>query len=217
MRAPLLQRLLTGILAAILLLTAIGAAAYGLIVLVDAGKEILVAVIAAAASLLSAVFAYVFQRNKELELAAVQKDRELELAAVHQEKELAVIQRKTMQDNYARVLDRLAPYIRNPSHNGDDFTTAHLFTWVVGSPEVVALTSRFMRERTPDSLDALLLAMRKDLALETRPLREVSTQELFPIPAPVGGFLMHGAAAQQAFPAGSSTSAPAAPLRQSGN
>jgi hypothetical protein len=182
----LLQRTLTGILAASLLLTAVGAAAYGLIVLTNVAKEILVAVIAAAASLLSAVFAYVFQRNKELELASVQRDRELE-----------IIQRKTMQENYTRVLEKLAPYVRNPNQGGDDFTTAHLFTWVVGSPKVVGLTSLFIHERTPENLDALLLAMRSDLALESWRLDEATTSGLFPVPPSLGGLRQHSASTPQ--------------------
>src|SRR5438552_980664 len=174
----LIQRLLSGAIAVVFLLIVVGAAGYGLIVLVGAAKEILVVVIVVSASLLSAIFGYVFQRNKELEMAAVQRNKELELA-----------QRKVMQDNYSRILERLAPYIRNPKQSSDDFSTAHLFTWVTGSAEVVRLSSTFMKAKDPESLDELLRAMRKDLMFyDSGSLQGVTTRELFPVPEPQGGF-----------------------------
>lgn len=174
------DRVAAGMLAALLLAVAIAAAGYGLIVLAAAAKEILVSVVAAAASLLSAVFAYAFQRTKDLELAAVQRRRELEVA-----------ERKTKQENYARILERLAPYVRNAGQAGDGFTTAYLHTWVTGSREVVAKTAKFLEDRNYQALDALLCAMRDDLRVDWSSsdyaLRDITSKGLFPVPKPPSG------------------------------
>lgn len=171
------DRVATGLLTAVLLAVAISAAVYGLLVLATAAKEIIVAVITAAASLLSAVFAYAFQRAKDREMAAIQKHREMELAA-----------RRTKQENYSRILDRLAPYIRDPERAGDEFSTAYLQTWVAGSVAVLQGVQQFLERRDYQSLDMLLHAMRDDLSLEERgsdrALREITSKDLFPVPAP---------------------------------
>lgn len=171
------DRAATGLLAAVLLAVAIGATAYGLLVLAAAAKEIIVAVIAGAASLLSAVFAYAFQRAKDREMAAMQRHREIELAT-----------RKAKQENYSRILERLAPYIRDPERSGDEFSTAYLQAWVAGSVAVLRSTQRFLDRRDYQSLDSLLRAMRDDLTDEegesALALSELTSEALFPAPAP---------------------------------
>ena len=177
---PPQERLAAGLIAGIFLVVAVAAAGYGLIVLVSAAKEILVAVIAASASLLSAVFAYAFQRAKDIELAAIQRRRELEGA-----------ERKVKQENYARILESLAPYIRNPERTGDNFTTAYLYTWITGSVAVVEAVNAFLKNQNSKTLDALLRTMRDDLTLEKwgsdQALKAISSEGLFPVPAPLSG------------------------------
>jgi hypothetical protein len=171
------NRLATALLALCLLGIAVATAAYGLIVLGSAAKEILVSVITASTALLSAVFAYAFQRAKDIELASIQKQRELEIAA-----------KKTKQDNYARILERLAPYIRDPMKAGDDFTTAQLHAWVTGSADVLLAVEAFRQKRNWMTLDHLLAAMRRDLSLgDHRDLNNLSSQGMFPAPAPPPG------------------------------
>lgn len=189
----------SGWLALFLLTVAVAATLYGLIVLGSAAKEILVAVIAASASLLSAVFAYAFQRardmekaarqrERELESAAIQRERELELAAIRHRRELDLAAKKIKQDNYTRILEKLAPYIRNPTAAGDEFTTAYLHAWVVGSIDVLREVDEFLKKRDWKSLDRLLGAMREDLALELgESLEGLSSIDLFPTPPSPGG------------------------------
>lgn len=168
------NRFVTGLLSVCLLGIAVATAAYGLIVLGSAAKEILVSVITASMTLFSAVFAYAFQRAKDIELAFIQKQRELEIAT-----------RKTKQENYARILERLSPYIRNPTKAGDDFTTAQLHTWVTGSIDVLLAVDAFRQKRDWVTLDQLLAEMRRDLSLgDNRDLRNVSSKGMFPVPTP---------------------------------
>lgn len=179
-RPSKVDRISAAILAGVFLLVAVGAAAYGLLVIAEAAADVIVAVITASATLFAAVFGYVFQRLKELELAAVQRRQELELQ-----------ERNTKQENYKRVLEELAPFLRNPREEADAFTTAHLLTWVVGSPKVVMLTGELMTARNSGTLDNLLFAMRQDLEPDqrkgfTRP-EEMTTKGLFPVPEPKGG------------------------------
>jgi hypothetical protein len=170
------NHLASGLMAGLLLTVAIVAVWYGLVVLGGIAKEILVSVVAAAASLLSAVFTYGFQRAKDVELAAIQKRREMELA-----------ERKVKQENYARILQNLAPYIRDPNGAADDFTTAYLHTWVTGSDNVVLRVYEFLDKRSDVTLDGLLYAMRADLRLELAPsnlLEGLSSRALFVAPPP---------------------------------
>lgn len=171
------DRVATGLLAAVFLAVAIGATAYGLLVLAAAAKEIIVAVLAAATSLLSAVFGYAFQRAKDREMATMQRHREIELAT-----------RKAKQENYSRILERLAPYIRDPDRSGDEFSTAYLQAWIAGSVAVLQGTQQFLDQRDYRSLDALLRAMRDDLTDEewgsSRALQDLTSETLFPAPAP---------------------------------
>ena len=137
-------------------------------------------VVAACASLLAAIFTYVFQRAKDVELDTIQKRKELELA-----------ERRTKQENYTRVLERLAPYIREPTEKAADFTTAYLHTWVVGSHTVLKCIYDFLNEPNDKVLDALLRAMRADLTLESedqfRSLTGLTSEKLFlPIPPSPG-------------------------------
>jgi hypothetical protein len=141
------NRLATALLALCLLGIAVATAAYGLIVLGSAAKEILVSVITASTALLSAVFAYAFQRAKDIELASIQKQRELEIAA-----------------------------------------TAQLHAWVTGSADVLLAVEAFRQKRNWMTLDHLLAAMRRDLSLgDHRDLNNLSSQGMFPAPAPPPG------------------------------
>ncbi len=172
------NRIVSSIIPAVFLFIAIYAAYYGLVVLIGATKEILVAVIAGSASLLSVFFTFITQRSKELELAEIHRNKELELARI-----------KTTQENYSGILRELAPFIRDSNAKNDEFSTALLHAWVVGSPEVVRYTDVFMKEKTYVALDNLLNAMRNDVGL-VKPVNDgTSTRELFPVvtPKPVGG------------------------------
>jgi hypothetical protein len=168
------QRIAAAILTLVLLSIAIGAAAYGFIVFATLAKEILVSVIAGVASLLAVVFTYVFQRARELELASIVREKDLELAQVARAKELEMAERKLKQENYARILERLAPFVRQPDKAGDDFTTAYLYTWICGSADVVVLTNTFLKERNFTSLDNLLKAMRREFRLDNIKIHNVS-------------------------------------------
>lgn len=69
------------------------------------------------------------------------------------------------QNNYASLLEKLASFVRNPDKETDNFTKVHLYSWVVGSAEVVESTTEFMKKPSRDSLTKLLRAMRKDVGL----------------------------------------------------
>lgn len=171
------DRMVTGVLAAILLAVAIGAAAYGFLAVVEGVKEIIVAVIAGAASLLSAIFVYAFQRAKDREMAAMQRHREIELAT-----------RKVKQENYSRILGGIAAYVREPEEHGDQLTTSYLQAWVAGSADVLRDTQRFLDRRDHQTLDSLLRSMRVDLndfeSNSISDLSELTSMTLFRVPAP---------------------------------
>ena len=138
------------------LFVAAGATYYGLVIVADSAARILVAVVAASAGIMTAVVSHSLQRLRELELERLRK----------------------REDNYANIVQKLAEFLRDPDGKMDDFTSLHLLTWVVGSPDVVRLTRGFMRERHHERLDMLLIAMRRDLHMSEEGLQSLSTKGL---------------------------------------
>jgi hypothetical protein len=159
------------VLGIVFAIIAIAATCYGLVVLTDAVVKMAVAVIAGTAGIMAAILTHTFQQMREHEMERLHRMRELEMERLHQK-----------EKNYALIIERLGEYLREPEAKGDYFTSAHLLTWVVGSPEVVKLTLEFMTARNPETLKRLLIQMRSDLNLPTDMLMDVTTQKLFPIP-----------------------------------
>jgi hypothetical protein len=136
---------------------------YGIHETVNAVLKIAVAIIGAAAILLGAILTHALTTLREQHLE----------------------QRRHMQENYKNLVERIAPYVRDPK-NSDDFETIHLHSWVVGSPRVVSCTQTFMAERSPDALRQLLAAMRSDLGLREAP-KGVSLENILKQPEPKSG------------------------------
>lgn len=121
----------------------VAASVYGIATALDAAAKIMVAVIGGMAMILVAIVTHA--------LTSIREQR-LEL-------------QRQKQQNYAALLDRLVPFVRAPKVKGDEFTSIHLYSWVVGSPEVVVQTKIFIDRRTEEGLRHLLLAMRQDVGL----------------------------------------------------
>ena len=86
--------------------------------------------------------------------------------------------RRAKQENYRRVVKRLANYVRSQRNDKDLFECAHLETWVYGSTQVVELAQDFMAEGGNDRIKELLLAMRKDIGLDLGGLNEMEIEFL---------------------------------------
>lgn len=133
-------------------------------------KEVVAAVAAIITGLLSIVSAalgFVFTRMKELEMAGLQRMRELEKIEWQKNVELQAADRATKQKNYERIIEALAPHIRKQAEGADKFSIAYLHTWVIGSTEVLAAMQKFLDAPASSTLDTVLLAMRRDLTLDT--------------------------------------------------
>jgi hypothetical protein len=87
--------------------------------------------------------------------------------------------------------------VRNPTKANDEFMTAYLHSWVVGSVTVVEGIYKFIKSKDADSFDKVLQAMRKDLTLSNEDLpvsegdlKKLTISGLFPapqLPLPEGG------------------------------
>ena len=132
-----------GALWAIVLIITIGAAIYGLRETAEAVSKIVVAIIGATAILLGAIVTHALTSLREQRIE-IQRQR---------------------QENYGKLLEKLATFVRDPKKEADEFTKVHLYSWVVGSAEVVESTTEFMKKRSKDNLRKLLLAMRNDVGL----------------------------------------------------
>lgn len=121
----------------------IAAAWIGLRSTIDNVSKIVVAIIGAAAVILSAILTH----------------------ALAQARELAFEQQKQRQANYGDLLKQVGDFIRRRDAGDDKFDTAHLYSWVVGSEEVIKATQAFMLSQEAPDLKALLVAMRSDAGL----------------------------------------------------
>lgn len=103
--------------------------------------------------------------------------------ATQREREKDQMQRK--QERYAEILQGLVPYIRSKGAKADEFAVPVLHAYVVGSKQVASDISRFLANRTTDSLDAIVASMREDLGMEKLE-KGTSTRGLLPAPDQVG-------------------------------
>ncbi|HEX3092713.1 MAG TPA: hypothetical protein VHW72_08840 [Candidatus Angelobacter sp.] len=89
---------------------------------------------------------------------------------------------KRMQQNYAELVAKIAPFVRNPDDDRDAFAGAHLFSWVVASPQTVEKCRAFLDSQNdkPKALKNLLLQMRRDLGLDREELENLTLDGLFP-------------------------------------
>ncbi len=118
-------------------------------------------------SLVSAALGYVLTRMKEVEMAGMQRMRELEIMELQKNAEMAAAYRATKQKNYERIIETLAPHVRKHEQASDNFSTAYLHTWVIGSTEVLTAMQKFLDTPSSLTLDEVLMAMRQDLAVGT--------------------------------------------------
>lgn len=81
------------------------------------------------------------------------------------ERELRMQQQREKQKNYEKLLSVAAELVRDPE-NKDIWDTVHLYSWVVGSENVIRKTQAFTEQRNEKSLRSLLVEMRKDIGLE---------------------------------------------------
>lgn len=149
---------------------------YAAQILGHALKEAITAVFAGLFSIFSAVLGFIFTRLKEVEASGNQRMRELEkleqqslreLEKLERQKylELQAAERTKKQQNYERVIETLAPYIRKEPTADDKFATAYVHTWVVGSSAVLIAVQKFLNTPSYQTLDAVLMAMREDMEL----------------------------------------------------
>lgn len=91
-------------------------------------------------------------------------------------------QRQRMQENYAKILDRIDKVIRNPNSPDDSFSKIILESWVVGSSAVIKHTQSLKDCKDDETRRALLenivKAMRADLGLPDTKL--ILPEGLFP-------------------------------------
>jgi len=132
---------------AVLWLLTLGVAVWAAIKTISLLAQFGPAVIAAAATLLAAILTHT-------------------LTDVRQQR---MEQQKQKQSNYAELLEIAAKYVRNPSDHRDKLDTAHLYSWVVGSSEVIRATQEFTDNRDDVALRKLLDAMREDIGLSGVP------------------------------------------------
>jgi hypothetical protein len=99
----------------IILIVLIDAVVVGIRDTLDATSKIVVAVIGGAVTLGAAILTHALTVLREQRLE-VQRQKQL---------------------NYAALVEKLASFVRNPKTQIDEFTKVHLYSWVVGSSEVV--------------------------------------------------------------------------------
>src|SRR5207248_2036391 len=92
-------------------------------------------------------------------------------------------QLRQKQENYAQLINHIAEFVRNPNATRDTFESIHLYSWLVGSPSVIAFTQKFMKDMDDKTLENLLIAMRYDLGLPKTP-RSVTIvgKDIFRVP-----------------------------------
>ena len=82
-------------------------------------------------------------------------------------REQRLVRQERMQSNYSSLIVNIGELIRNPNLPTDEFSTVHLSSWVVGSPEVIRATQHLLtaqnRRCRRTALEELLAAMRVDL------------------------------------------------------
>lgn len=157
------DRAVVGIWAVVLILAA-WAGIYAVTSSLDAVTKVMVAVVGGAAVLLGAILTHALTSLREQKIE-LQRQR---------------------QTNYGILADRLVPFVRAPERS-DELTQAHLYSWVVGSPEVIDCTGRFVKTRSEDNLRALLVAMRRDIGLVELPPNTRFESSLLQQPKPAGG------------------------------
>jgi hypothetical protein len=85
--------------------------------------------------------------------------------ALTQQREIQLQHQKEKQNNYENLLKVVCDLIRDPN-NKDIWDTIHLYSWVVGSNDVVRKTQEFSEKKDEESLKSLLVSMRNDIGLE---------------------------------------------------
>ena len=139
------------ILWGIAILVIIGAVAYTLLEALKTIAPIIASIIAGSFAIAGAVLKYALEVEKSAEI------KRMEL----------------MQENYKNILNKIAQYIKSKGTDADALSSAHLESWVVGSPEVIKLTQNFMDKRSNLRLKSLLQQMRKDIGLTDKDLQKL--------------------------------------------
>ena len=78
-------------------------------------------------------------------------------------RERAKREQELKQSNYKDLLDLTAKFVT--TRDREDFDRAHLYSWVVGSEEVVRATQLFVTNVDVPSLNSLVRRMREDIGL----------------------------------------------------
>jgi uncharacterized membrane protein YcjF (UPF0283 family) len=125
-------------------------------------EKVAVAVIGAAAVIISAILTHELTQIRELKLE----------------------QQRQRQANYGELLTQLAAFVRDRSAGRDSFDSAHLYSWVVGSEDVIQATQTFVKTVGDQDLRNLLVAMRRDVGLG-----DVKGEPIVFIPRPAPGTL----------------------------
>lgn len=115
--------------------------------LIRAVGDVVAAIISALAVFIGAILTHALTQIRE------QRDRQL----------------MEKQRNYLQLVNQLNEIIRNPHAPSDRFSTVHLESWVVGSPEIVKLTQSLLetknREQRRKAVKNLLAKMRTEVGL----------------------------------------------------
>ena len=136
----------------IAILVIIGAVAYTLLEALKQIAPIIASIIAGSFAIAGAVLKYALEVEKTAEIKRMEM----------------------MQDNYKTILSKVSQYIKSKGTDADALSSAHLESWVVGSPKVVELTQEFMDHRTNIRLKKLLQQMRKDVGLIDKDLGKIN-------------------------------------------
>ena len=84
----------------------------------------------------------------------------LGLAQSAEEKRIAL-----KHQNYGLIVEKITKYVTSNGAEYKEMASAHLESWVVGSPQVIMKTVDFMKKRDTESLKSLLLQMRNEVGL----------------------------------------------------
>ena len=99
------------------------------------------------------------------------------------ERERGAEQLRRKQERYAKILDGLIPYIRDPDAKAVKFANPVLHAYVASDKRVASAIHSFLNARTSANLDAIINSMRKDLRMEALE-SSTSTEGLVPAKEP---------------------------------
>jgi hypothetical protein len=139
---------------------------YGITTVVQQVTDVMVEVIAAAATIIGAIVTHALTAIREQNLQQQRYAAQQKLEEERYKKQQKLEQQRQKQSNYAQLIRLIGPYVRYPERIRDELDTAHLLSWVYGSPDVVMKTVAFKRDITDRKVLELLRAIRDDVGVQ---------------------------------------------------